>query len=91
MSDSYSQEDQPPVVSAFTPEGSGSEEERGTMTKEERLAKLARNAITRPTRGEAKPPRESFEDMVAKPLLRRPVDSEKILGCRGGGCQFVHG
>lgn len=91
MSDSYSDKDQPPTVSAFTPGGSGSEEEKGTMTREERLAKLARNSIARPTRGEAKPPRETFEEIVAKPLLRKPVDPEKILGCRGKGYHLVHG
>ncbi len=31
MTDSYSDKDQPPAVSASTPGGSGSEEEEGTM------------------------------------------------------------
>ncbi len=84
MADSYPDDDQPPAVSASTLAGSGSEEEKGTMTREERLAKAARHTVWLPLRAEPKEAESrSFEEIVATPLLRQPVRLSEVLECRG--------
>lgn len=63
----------------------------GTTTREERLAKLAGYNMARSTRGEAKPPRDEFEETTAKPIPRKPANPETILARRESDCLLAHG
>ncbi len=53
------------------------------MTKDERLAKLRRNAAGQVVRVGKKESRKSFKEIVAKPVFTTPVDLSEVLEVRG--------
>lgn len=83
MNKSYSNKDQPPLVSASIHGGGGSGRRRRGMTREERLAKLQRNGMAMPDMGGQKHEARDFEKLAAKPLLSKPIDLAESLSCRG--------
>ncbi len=83
MSNSYSDKDQPPAVSASNPGGSGSEKERGAMTRADRLMKLQSHAVPRSSEQRAKGQPRSFKEITAKAVFSKPIVLSEVLDIRG--------